>query len=266
MSAIPILGPLKPPFAELLHLQATTPFAFTRHKAKKMQSTGREMRVVEEAAPLQELEPKPMQQETFSAILEHEKEAKEPKATEAVVQVTADIPVIAGVQAAGEVSDGENDELFDAKESPGRSDNDSITPWDSISYSPPVAPPGPHSGPHGVAPLVASSVAPSGFALPQPVDINQQFLDLLRGAESACLPQPRTEDTSVPVTPSSPTRGRMIPPHQGGHRRNGSEFIGGDGKNGLTGLMSTSPTKGEGPVHLNLPRLPLLAKRFPNQE
>ncbi|KAL8886385.1 MAG: hypothetical protein Q9215_005898 [Flavoplaca cf. flavocitrina] len=83
MSAIPILGPLTPPFAELLQLQTTTPFAFTRHKAKKMQSTGREMRVVEEAAPLQELEPKPMQQNTFSAILEHEKEAKEPKVKDA---------------------------------------------------------------------------------------------------------------------------------------------------------------------------------------
>ncbi|KAL8982544.1 MAG: hypothetical protein Q9205_002976 [Flavoplaca limonia] len=57
----------------------------------------------------------------------------------------------------------------------------------------------------------------------------------------------------------------MIPPHQGGHRRNGSEFIGGDGKSGLTGLMSTSPTKGKGPVHLNLPRLPLLPKRLPTE-
>ena len=36
----------------------------------------------------------------------------------------------------------------------------------------------------------------------------------------------------------SPTKSRMIPPHQGGHRRNGSEFSGDDGKSGLTGLMS----------------------------
>lgn len=128
---------------------------------------------------------------------------------------TTDIPVIAGKQIAGEVSDGENDEFFDAKESYGRSDNDSITPWDSISYSPPVAPPGPHSSPHSVAPLVASSVALLRVALPQPVNIDQQFLHLLRGPESTCLPQPRTEDTSVPVTPSSPTRGRMIPPFAG---------------------------------------------------
>lgn len=37
----------------------------------------------------------------------------------------------------------------------------------------------------------------------------------------------------------------MVPSHHGGHRRNGSEFIGGDGRNAVTGLMSTSPTKGE---------------------
>ena len=44
----------------------------------------------------------------------------------------------------------------------------------------------------------------------------------------------------------SPTFNMPIPGHPGGHRRNGSEFIGGDGRNGGLGLMSTSPTKGEG--------------------
>ncbi|KAL8845082.1 MAG: hypothetical protein Q9176_000754 [Flavoplaca citrina] len=57
-----------------------------------MQSTGREMRVVEEAAPLQELEPRPMQQNTFSAILEHEKEAKEPKVKESAVRFINTLP------------------------------------------------------------------------------------------------------------------------------------------------------------------------------
>ncbi|KAL8934691.1 MAG: hypothetical protein Q9211_005095 [Gyalolechia sp. 1 TL-2023] len=47
-------------------------------------------------------------------------------------------------------------------------------------------------------------------------------------------------------TSSSPTKSQMGPPHPGGHRRNGSEFIGGDGRNASVGLMSTSPTKGEG--------------------
>ncbi|KAL8786900.1 MAG: hypothetical protein Q9213_002531 [Squamulea squamosa] len=60
--------------------------------------------------------------------------------------------------------------------------------------------------------------------------------------------QPALEanETPIPITPSSPSKSRIIPPHQGGHRRNGSEFIGGDGKSALTGLMSTSPTKGDG--------------------
>ncbi|KAL8709599.1 MAG: hypothetical protein Q9220_005691 [cf. Caloplaca sp. 1 TL-2023] len=61
-------------------------------------------------------------------------------------------------------------------------------------------------------------------------------------------PAPVSSETSVPTTPSSPTKSKAIPAHSGGHghRRNGSEFIGGDGKNGVTGLMSTSPTKGSG--------------------
>ena len=46
--------------------------------------------------------------------------------------------------------------------------------------------------------------------------------------------------------PKSPTKAQRISPHPTGHRRNGSEFIGGNGKNASTGLMSTSPTKGEG--------------------
>ncbi|KAL8816461.1 MAG: hypothetical protein Q9223_004530 [Gallowayella weberi] len=54
-----------------------------------------------------------------------------------------------------------------------------------------------------------------------------------------------SSETSFPATPSSPSKTRIIP-QQSGHRRNGSEFIGGNGKSGLTGLMSTSPTKGDG--------------------
>ncbi|KAL8853466.1 MAG: hypothetical protein Q9221_001624 [Calogaya cf. arnoldii] len=73
-----------------------------------------------------------------------------------------------------------------------------------------------------------------------------QQLSISRLPDFKFQPSPETSEPSVPVTPSSPTKSRMIPPHQGGHRRNGSEFIGGDGKSGLTGLMSTSPIKGEG--------------------
>ncbi|KAL8747590.1 MAG: hypothetical protein Q9190_000574 [Brigantiaea leucoxantha] len=46
--------------------------------------------------------------------------------------------------------------------------------------------------------------------------------------------------------PSPPTKNKRISPHGVGHRRNGSEFIGGDGTASGLGLMSTSPTKGEG--------------------
>jgi hypothetical protein len=52
---------------------------------------------------------------------------------------------------------------------------------------------------------------------------------------------------SPPQSPNSPGSGRSIPSRPGGHRRGGSEFIGGDGKTGAgMGLMSTSPTKGDG--------------------
>ena len=52
---------------------------------------------------------------------------------------------------------------------------------------------------------------------------------------------------SPPQSPRSPTSGRTFPSRHGGHRRGGSEFIGGDGKTGTgIGLMSTSPTKGDG--------------------
>ncbi|KAL8902456.1 MAG: hypothetical protein Q9207_004696 [Kuettlingeria erythrocarpa] len=60
-------------------------------------------------------------------------------------------------------------------------------------------------------------------------------------------PSPPTSETPNAATPScSPTKSQIIHPHSSGHRRNGSEFIGGNGRNAVTGLMSTSPTKGEG--------------------
>ncbi|KAI9813437.1 MAG: hypothetical protein M1827_004112 [Pycnora praestabilis] len=45
--------------------------------------------------------------------------------------------------------------------------------------------------------------------------------------------------------PPSPTKSLAVPIRPHGHRRGGSEFIGGDGKAGGLGLMSTSPTKGD---------------------
>lgn len=43
----------------------------------------------------------------------------------------------------------------------------------------------------------------------------------------------------------SPSRRTPPPPHSGGHRRNGSEFVGGDITNGGPVLVSSSPTKSE---------------------
>ena len=44
----------------------------------------------------------------------------------------------------------------------------------------------------------------------------------------------------------SPTKIPSAPTHSSGHRRNGSEYIGGDTRSGGLGLISTSPTKNEG--------------------
>lgn len=59
-------------------------------------------------------------------------------------------------------------------------------------------------------------------------------------------PSPPINETPTSTAPSSPTKSQTIAPHPSGHRRNGGEFIGGNGRNAVTGLMSTSPTKGEG--------------------
>ena len=56
--------------------------------------------------------------------------------------------------------------------------------------------------------------------------------------------------TSHSAPQRSPTKPIAVPPRAGGHRRGGSEFIGGDGKGDGPGLMSSSPTKREGALPL----------------
>lgn len=73
---------------------------------------------------------------------------------------------------------------------------------------------------------------------------------------------PSASEKSSPgaeVFPPSPTKSIPINSRAGGHRRGGSKFIGGDGKAGGPGLMSTSPTKGEG----SLPPPPTTPKLGP---
>lgn len=57
-------------------------------------------------------------------------------------------------------------------------------------------------------------------------------------------------DESPPV---SPTAAMSIRPRSGGHKRGCSEFIGGDGRSGGLGLMSSSPTKGDDALPLPTP-------------
>ncbi|KAF1983959.1 hypothetical protein K402DRAFT_152924 [Aulographum hederae CBS 113979] len=58
---------------------------------------------------------------------------------------------------------------------------------------------------------------------------------------------PSTTSPTTPTTPPSLPDGIPTTPSRNvGHRRGGSEFIGGDGRFGSVGLMSTSPTKGDG--------------------
>ncbi|KAF2757635.1 hypothetical protein EJ05DRAFT_501163 [Pseudovirgaria hyperparasitica] len=57
--------------------------------------------------------------------------------------------------------------------------------------------------------------------------------------DTATVSAATTPLASIPTTPTSPSCMNIS------HRRGGSEFIGGDGRAGL-GLMSTSPTKGDG--------------------
>ncbi|KAI9819699.1 MAG: hypothetical protein M1832_003933 [Thelocarpon impressellum] len=57
---------------------------------------------------------------------------------------------------------------------------------------------------------------------------------------------PHESSLEIKSQPASPTWSVAVASRPSGHRRGGSEFIGGDGKKGGPGLMSTSPTKGDG--------------------
>lgn len=57
---------------------------------------------------------------------------------------------------------------------------------------------------------------------------------------------PESAMNSPPLSPMSPTSSRAIPSRPAGHRRGGSEFIGGDGKTGAGSLLSTSPGAADG--------------------
>lgn len=56
-------------------------------------------------------------------------------------------------------------------------------------------------------------------------------------------PSSETTNTNPTTPPISPLPTSPLTPRHTGHRRGGSEFIGGDGRTGGIGLMSSSPTK-----------------------
>ncbi|KFX90962.1 hypothetical protein O988_07965 [Pseudogymnoascus sp. VKM F-3808] len=96
----------------------------------------------------------------------------------------------------------------------------------------------------------------SAYELPNQSGLNKDFQ--LGAGRSAPPPLPSfsfnqttaaNQDSGIyspPLSPMSATGGRPIPSRPAGHRRGGSEFIGGDGKTGAGSLLSTSPTKTEG--------------------
>ena len=72
---------------------------------------------------------------------------------------------------------------------------------------------------------------------------------------------PSSASSPATLSPTPPRSPNKAAPHPSrvGHRRGGSEFIGGDGNADGPGLMSTSPTKGEG----MLPPPPLASRSGP---
>lgn len=122
-------------------------------------------------------------------------------------------------------------------------DTDQRTP-DSQIYGPP------EPNPPFVFPIQAdrSDIA----ALPSHPDFGRGRIPLSRSRPPRIPINPlppfefHSSNISAPPEKESSSAGspsRPISIHSSGHRRNGSEFIGGDGRSGI-GLMSSSPTKG----------------------
>lgn len=122
----------------------------------------------------------------------------------------------------------------------------------------------PEPNPHFVFPLQPQDDAPSTFDYPSQLlesDTLTHRTDRTRPQRLVIHSLPAFEfnpSSSSNVENASPTRSRTrqrlpSPYHSlSAHRRNGSEFIGGNGESGGEGLLSTSPVKGDGV--LTLPR------------
>ena len=86
---------------------------------------------------------------------------------------------------------------------------------------------------------------PANRSRPQRLSLNHNLANPLPAFDFN--PSASSSSATTPDSPKrSPNRNRPSSTQPGGHRRNGSEYIGGDIKAGGPGLMSTSPAKGEG--------------------
>ncbi|KAI9802990.1 MAG: hypothetical protein M1825_002223 [Sarcosagium campestre] len=143
-----------------------------------------------------------------------------------------------------------------------------------------------HGHLHGAFPADPLDIRPAASTSPvagRPSELNQDFVFPFETSESGSSDQSENADASgrrprhIPdalqsfdfhlpmgdkssgdfssphLSPASP---RSFPLRAGGHRRRGSEFIGGDGREGGSGLMSTSPTKSEGTLPSPKPDAP----------
>lgn len=152
-----------------------------------------------------------------------------------------------------------------AQLSPPRPSFATMAPKDTGSMGADVFAPAtitPEPLPPFVFPLLASNPLPEQTSSTRHGILNTESLSARRSATHTQPPQqihintlprfsfPQSEDTNTLTSsgPSThyPAKSLPIPARIGGHRRNGSEYIGGDGTATGPGLMSSSPTKGEG--------------------
>ena len=86
--------------------------------------------------------------------------------------------------------------------------------------------------------VVTGSRRPASRSRPQQLSLNALPAFEFSPSSPSLIDRP-------PSPPRSPTRKTPPPYHMGGHRRNGSEFVGGDISNGGPVLVSSSPTRNE---------------------
>ena len=115
-----------------------------------------------------------------------------------------------------------------------------FSPEPNPPFTFPMMPPDRSAPSNDTSPFLDSATSPSTSSAirhrPEQIDISS--------IPAFAFPSPAASPM-MESSQSSPSRAIPIPRSGGGHRRGGSEFIGGDGTERGPGLMSSSPTKGE---------------------